>query len=573
MVAVANPFTNEAPRVAVNGALVQVEQQRAIAEVQARMIIARSNPRDSIRATDAILQDCTRVTLAEQALYQYSRGGSSISGPSIRLAEAIARRWGNIASGIKELSRSEGYSDCVAYAWDLETGYYDERQFQVRHWRDTKKGGYQLTDERDIYELIANMGQRRKRAVLLTVIPGDVVEAAVSQCEATQHAIADTTPEALKRIIEAFSQYGVSKEQLEVRCQCHFEAIRPAQVIQLRRIFTSLKEGMSDAGDWFPIILSKVEQTASSIAAADIAKATAGKPRRAESVVAPTPPPRQSAAPGGDDLRPTPLDSKAPERPETLVVPDFIDDDTPEDDTNPPVEIWPIDELSGEVASDPEYGPFTPIEFAGWFRARLFKTTNPEALFEHNADNITDARTDPIADRDITDALARHFSSQEETKRVVAPPARKPVVARTPKGLHHDGNYRTAAKAEVSKLADEADIADWVKTNQPTYKNKAVEISIGNWLRDRRKELGIFAEETRDKSPEDQHTAAVRSQQLRDALLSQLSILTDQEEITAWAAGPPKEIMREMRASDPLTWREIVDAVNAKEIELKGTPE
>jgi hypothetical protein len=50
----------------------------------------------------------------------------------------------------------------------LETGYYDERQFQVRHWRDRKQGGgYQLTDERDIYELIANFGQRRKRAVLL----------------------------------------------------------------------------------------------------------------------------------------------------------------------------------------------------------------------------------------------------------------------------------------------------------------------------------------------------------------------------------------------------------------------
>jgi hypothetical protein len=46
------------------GGLVAVEQQRAIAEVQARMIIARANPRDPIGAVDRILNDCTRPSLA-----------------------------------------------------------------------------------------------------------------------------------------------------------------------------------------------------------------------------------------------------------------------------------------------------------------------------------------------------------------------------------------------------------------------------------------------------------------------------------------------------------------------------
>ena len=118
-----NPFT--AGEVAVNAGnrgVVAVEQQRAIAEVQARMIIARANPRDPIRAMEKILNDCTRPTLADHAIYQYARGGTDIRGPSIRLAEAIAQRWGNIASGIKEMSRSGEYSECIAYAWDLEFG-------------------------------------------------------------------------------------------------------------------------------------------------------------------------------------------------------------------------------------------------------------------------------------------------------------------------------------------------------------------------------------------------------------------------------------------------------------------
>jgi hypothetical protein len=246
-----NPFAAPAEiRPAATG-LVSVEQQRAIAEVQARMIIARSNPRDPRRAVDQILQDCTRVSLAEGAMYQYARGGTDISGPSIKLAESIARRWGNIASGIKEIERRDGQSDCVAFAWDLETGYYDERQFVVRHWRDTKSGGYRLTDERDIYERISSDGQRRKRAVLLTVIPGDVVEAAVQQCEETLHTQADTSPEAIRKMVEAFGQFNVTKEQIEARCQRRLEAVRPAQIVMLRRIYASLKDEMSQPADWF----------------------------------------------------------------------------------------------------------------------------------------------------------------------------------------------------------------------------------------------------------------------------------------------------------------------------------
>lgn len=246
-----NPFQSDLPAVTPIGALANAEQQRSIAEVQARMIIARANPRDPMRCMDQILQDCTRPTLAREALYQYSRGGTAISGPSIRLAESIARRWGNIASGIKEISRANGYSECVAYAWDLETGYYDERQYQVRHWRDTKQGGYAITDERDLYELVANLGQRRKRAVLLTVIPGDVVEAAVEQCEETLRADVDLSPAALKRLADAFAAYGVTQQQIEKRCQCRLESIRPAQVVQLRKIYASLKDEMSEPKDWF----------------------------------------------------------------------------------------------------------------------------------------------------------------------------------------------------------------------------------------------------------------------------------------------------------------------------------
>jgi hypothetical protein len=242
-----NPFHSQAKA----GGLVSVEQQRAIAQVQASMLVARAMPRDRKQSLDLILQDCTDIDLAEEAEYEYSRGGSKISGPSIRLLEAVARRWGNLETGIEEISRQDGYSEFRAFAMDLETGWRDSKIFQVKHWRDTNNGGYLLTDERDIYELGANMGARRKRACMEAVIPADIIRQAADQCQLTLKTKVDITPELIGSMVDQFSKFGISKEMIEERIQRHITAITPGLVVQLRRIYNSLKDGMAQAGDFF----------------------------------------------------------------------------------------------------------------------------------------------------------------------------------------------------------------------------------------------------------------------------------------------------------------------------------
>ena len=250
---IASPFAvSQSTRTSgANGALAQTDQQRAIAEVQAALMIARSNPRDPVAAMDRILNACTRPTLAEAAVYQYARGGSDVSGPSIRLAEAIAQQWGNMQFGIRELSQSNGESTVQAFAWDVETNTRREVTFQVPHVRYTRGGSKRLEDPRDIYEMVANQGSRRLRSCILAVIPGDVVETAVAQCEVTMKSKADTSPEAIRKLIEAFSGLGVSKEQIEKRIQRRLDSIQPAQVVSLRKIFSSMRDGMSGPQDWF----------------------------------------------------------------------------------------------------------------------------------------------------------------------------------------------------------------------------------------------------------------------------------------------------------------------------------
>ena len=253
-----NPFAAAAPARTHPSSAALATQQREIAEVQAKLLMAERFPRDEVAAMDRILNAFTRPTLAEQAQYQYAKGGSDVSGPSIRSAEAVEQMWGNLEFGFHEVSRGRGengvtYSEVEAFAFDLQYRTRRALTFQVRHWRDTKRGGYQLKDEREIYELMANMAQRRVRACILAVIPGDVIEAAMKQADTTLHAKADTSPEAMARMVEAFAAFDVTKEHIEKRIQRRIEAIQPAQVVSLKKVYASLRDGMSAPHEWFEI--------------------------------------------------------------------------------------------------------------------------------------------------------------------------------------------------------------------------------------------------------------------------------------------------------------------------------
>jgi hypothetical protein len=273
----ANPFALATTR-SSNTALADANRDKQVAEIQSQMVIAKRFPRDPIAAVDRILNACTRPTLAESALYSYSRGGSDVTGPSIRLAEALAQSWGNIDCGVREVEQANGVSTMESYATDLESNYRVSKVFTVPHFRYTKAGTKKLEDPRDIYELTANQGARRLRACILSVIPGDVVEAAVKQCETTLHASADINPDAIKKMADVFGGLGVTKAQLEARIQRRLESIQPAQVVQLKKIFASLRDGMSGVADWFPVIASQEEQDATTRTEAIKAKLKAKQP-------------------------------------------------------------------------------------------------------------------------------------------------------------------------------------------------------------------------------------------------------------------------------------------------------
>lgn len=247
-----NPFNTDNTNVNALPATVHSDTERAIQEVQAALVIAKRFPRDKKSCMDDILKACMSKALASQATYTYKRGNQEITGPTIRLAEVIAQGWCNMQFGIRELSQANGESTVEAFAWDTERNNRVTKTFQVPHVRHTRQGSKHLTDSRDIYELIANYGARRLRNCILDVIPGDVREAALKQCDLTMAADADTSPEAIKRMLDKFQQdHNVNKNMIEDYIGCRVDAIKPAQIVALRKIYNSLRDGYSNASDWF----------------------------------------------------------------------------------------------------------------------------------------------------------------------------------------------------------------------------------------------------------------------------------------------------------------------------------
>lgn len=247
-------FENEGLSVMAQGT-----KSREMAEVQSQIFLAKQFPRNEVQAEIKVLNACKRKSLAETALYSYPRGSTTVTGPSIRLAETIAQYWGNINFGIKELEQKNGESTVVAYAWDMESNTRQEKVFQVKHERYAKGKMQKLTDPRDIYELIANNGARRLRACILGVIPGDIVDNAVAQCNQTlQSAYEEPLKDRVIKILRWFKQqYGITQEMVEARLGHNVDSFTEQDFVTLRSINQSLKDGMAKREDFFNITEKK----------------------------------------------------------------------------------------------------------------------------------------------------------------------------------------------------------------------------------------------------------------------------------------------------------------------------
>ncbi len=231
----------------------KIQESKAVAQIQACMLMAKHSPRNENQAYMDIIESCKRISLAEQSIYAYPRGGKMVTGASIRLAEVLAQKYGNIHIEITIIKQDDNQTEAMATAIDMQSNYVVSQGFIVPHRRTTKKGVTKLTDERDIREMVQNIGSRILRGCILRVIPGDITEAALKQCERTQETSDIPIKEQIRNMIKAFDELGVKVEHLEKRLGHKLDATIPAEIVTLKSVYKSLKDGMADRSDFFDI--------------------------------------------------------------------------------------------------------------------------------------------------------------------------------------------------------------------------------------------------------------------------------------------------------------------------------
>ena len=279
----------------VNAGAVAIEQERAIAEAQGQLTLAKKFPRSMHAAITEFLDACKSPDFAVTAFYSVPNRGS---GPSIRLAEEAARCYGNFVYGHRELSRSEGKSEIEVYAWDMEKNNRSSRQITVMHVTDTKNGPKRLTDQADIDNKIANVASKQMRGRILALMPKHMIAAGVAEAKRT---LAGGTEKPIsERLIAmagAFGKFGVTNDMLVAHLGHPVDNTTIDELADLMGIYSAIRDG-AKASDYFGAS-EKQDSNASTAAAiasqAKQAAAAAPAPAPAQAP-APAPAPAQKAA-------------------------------------------------------------------------------------------------------------------------------------------------------------------------------------------------------------------------------------------------------------------------------------
>lgn len=247
------------PASQMNTSVVAIEQQRAIAEAEGQLTLAKKFPRNFSQAMEEILNSCSYMDFAEEAFYALPRGGQTVRGPSIRLAEEIARCYGNFQYGHRELARNDGESVVEVYAWDMERNNRSSRQITIPHIMDTRQGGKKLVGQKEIADYIANIASKQMRSRILALLPKPLVAAAIKRCEATLAGTGDQTiQQRLEKMQGMFIKYGVTVAMLETYLGHPLDKTTTDEITDLIAVFTAIKDG-AGAKEFFNVSSDAVD--------------------------------------------------------------------------------------------------------------------------------------------------------------------------------------------------------------------------------------------------------------------------------------------------------------------------
>lgn len=273
------------------------EQAKALAAMQAKIILAKQYPRSESQAIANVMTSLSRIGFAEKASYSFPRGNAVVSGASVYLAREIARCWGNIVHQIRIVHHDEDYTTIEGVAWDLETNseVISQATFANLVQRKAKdsagkpifEGGKAKTewvkpDERDFRELVNKHGAICVRNALLQLFPRDLIEDFREKAKETQRkGISNDSPVVARaKILQAFDKFGIKQDHLENFLDIKIDSWSDDDIVELRGIYLSITDGQMDKMEIIGAEKKAVKTDIASILSATEVKADSNPSRK-----------------------------------------------------------------------------------------------------------------------------------------------------------------------------------------------------------------------------------------------------------------------------------------------------
>lgn len=238
--------------------------ESAKAQIQCAYMMALQCPRSYFAAEQAVVKACENPLFAEKVEYKLPRGGTTISGPTIRLAELIRREWRNIFTTERVMHDDERQMIVQVTAMDLETNSIETAEVVIPKTVERRyvKDGQEIISEREnslgkkVYTVRATdsevdmmrkaMISKALRNAIFRLVPAELVQIALATARQTiQNADAKDPKEAMRRLIFCFEEQGVSIDKIEKEIGHTLEKANTADVKKLRGLYKQMLNGAS----------------------------------------------------------------------------------------------------------------------------------------------------------------------------------------------------------------------------------------------------------------------------------------------------------------------------------------
>jgi hypothetical protein len=221
-------------------------------EIDVQIATAHRYPRSIERFKKMALAIATSdQETAESCFYVLPRGGKSIEGPGVRLAEIIGSSWGNMRYGARIVGEDDKFIIAHGMAHDLERNV--AMTIEVRR-RITDKYGKKYND--DMISTTANAAcSIALRNAIFKVVPKAFIDSIYKAAKKVAVGDTQTLNDRRHKMMDYFGKMGVSKDRVFAAMGINgIEDVNLEILEKLIGLSTAIKDGDINVDAAFPII-------------------------------------------------------------------------------------------------------------------------------------------------------------------------------------------------------------------------------------------------------------------------------------------------------------------------------